>query len=100
MYLPGGFYYTDTPKRYDWFHLAVNFISPVGGFKVYNNGMEGGSGAINLGGSYSIADGRIAIGRRLTGVDGNYASVEVDELLFFNAALSEEEIMMIKRHTL
>ena len=78
----------------------VNFISPQEGFKIYNDGVEVGSGATNLGGSYSVGDGRIVFGRSLTGVDGNYASVEVDELLFFNAALFWEEIFMIKQHTI
>ena len=76
----------------------LNFISPLEGFKVYNDGVEVGSGSTNLGGSYSVGDGRIVIGRSLTGVDGNYGSVEVGELLFFNENLTEPEVILIKDH--
>ena len=78
----------------------LNFISPLEGFKVYNDGVEVGSGSTNLGGSYSVGDGRIAIGRSYSGADGDYASVEVDELLFFNENLTESEIILIKDHIL
>ena len=78
MYLPGGIFYADAPKRYGWFHLVVNFINPLEGIKVYNDGIKVASTATNLGGSYSQGDGRIVIGRSFTGLDGNYASVEVD----------------------
>ena len=40
-------------------------------------------------------DGRIVVGRRLTNKDQNYASVMVDELMFFNRRLSSVDIAAI-----
>ena len=44
-------------------------------------------------------DGRIVIGRRYSGLDEAYSSVQVDELLFFNQTLTEEEIIMLSNAT-
>ena len=97
MLLSNAFFYSNAPKRYGWFHLVVNFISPLEGFKIYNDGIEVGSDIIHFEHSYGVGDGRILIGRSFSGVDGNYASVEVDELLFFNEALTEPEIIQLKQ---
>ena len=45
--------------------------------------------------SHSATDGRIVVGRWYTDREWAYASVQVDELLFFNRDLSTEEIKMI-----
>ena len=45
--------------------------------------------------SYSGGDGRIVVGRRYTDQDKNYASVEVDELVYFNAALTNDHVQSI-----
>ena len=40
-------------------------------------------------------DGRIVIGRRSTDLNGRYSSFQMDDLMFFNRALTEEEIRMM-----
>ena len=42
--------------------------------------------------SQSTADGRIVVGRWYTDFDCDYSGVQVDELLFFNGALSNGDI--------
>ena len=42
--------------------------------------------------------GRIAEGRRFSESNEKYASVEVDELLFFNEVLNEMEIAMLVQY--
>ena len=42
--------------------------------------------------SFTAGDGRIVVGRRFTDRDQAYASVPVDELIFFNSALTWNEI--------
>ena len=42
--------------------------------------------------SYPAGDGRIVVGRAYTDRDLLHASVQVDELTFFNKALSSTEI--------
>ena len=38
------------------------------------------------------SDGRIVIGRKFGNVDGDYSTMEIDELALFNTALSSEQI--------
>ena len=47
------------------------------------------------GASYSPGDGRIVVGRYYTNYDGNYASVHVDELIYFDAALTNDDVQSI-----
>ena len=42
--------------------------------------------------SFSAGEGSIVVGRYYTDQDKNYASVMVDELIFFNHSLTLEEI--------
>ena len=42
--------------------------------------------------SRSAGDGRIVVGRYFTDMDQWYSSVEVDELVFFNRALTVDDI--------
>ena len=42
--------------------------------------------------SYSAGDGRIVLGRYYTDSDEYYTSAMVDELVFFNQALSNDDI--------
>ena len=42
-------------------------------------------------------DGRVVVGRIYTNSDRQYGSVDVDELLFFNQALGEQQIRDLKK---
>ena len=58
---------------------------------IYHDGLAPSS-LIASSSSHIPGDGRIVIGRRFSELDSNYASVQVDELLFFNQALTFTEI--------
>ena len=45
--------------------------------------------------SYSPGEGRIVVGRLYTDKDQNYTSVQVDELIYFNAALTTDDVRSI-----
>ena len=76
----------------------LNVIGQQERFIIKYDGVEVASDIIKDGRPNNPGDGRIVIGRQLTRGDRDYASVEVDELLFFNEALSEDQIMMLKEH--
>ena len=75
----------------------LNYIGPSDGegIIVYINGTEVASVTTKFGLLFSAGDGRIVVGRRFTDLDGGYASVEVDELIYFNAALSDTDVQSI-----
>ena len=77
-----------------WTHVVLNYIRPSDGqgIRVYYDGIEVKSDTTNDGGSRSAGDGRIVIGRKYTVFDRDYSGVQVDELLFFNGALSNKDI--------
>ena len=67
------------------------------GIKIFYNGLEVASLETKLAGSHQTGDGRIVVGRRFTDMDQQYASIMVDELLFFNLYLTPEEISVLLR---
>ena len=109
--LPDGKFVAFYYKSNGWTHLVLNYIGPNdgAGIKMYINGAEVArdttkdthprpagteeeSDTTKYGGSYSAGDGRIVVGRYYTNQDRYYASVQVDELLFFNQTLTAAEI--------
>ena len=48
----------------------------------------------------SLGNGRIAVGRRFSESDERHASVQMDELLFFDEALTDAEITMLGKSML
>ena len=77
-----------------WIHLVLNYIGPNSGqgIQAFKDGvlisqMKSGSSGIQTDGV-----GRVVVGRRLVSRNQDYAQVEVDELIFFNQALSAEEV--------
>ena len=65
------------------------------GLRIYYNGAEVGSDTDKSPGSNSAEGGRIVVGRRWVNLDQEYASVQVDELIFFNRALTNVELESI-----
>ena len=74
----------------------MNYIGPNngGGFQIFYNGTEVASESTKTADSGPIGDGRIVVGRFAIDRDRalDYASVQVDELLFFNQALSNDDV--------
>ena len=74
----------------------LNYIGPNDGegIRVYYNGQEEVNG-ITEDAIRSAGDGRIVVGRMKTDEDRYYASMEIDELIFFNKALSTADIKLL-----
>ena len=77
-------------------HVVLNYIGPNNGqgIRIYHDGLQVGSDDTKTDVTFSPGDGCVCVG---TYDDVSvYASVDVDELLFFNEALSDQQIMNIK----
>ena len=87
----------DLEKPDGWFHLVLNYIGPADGqgITIYTDGTLQGNGTTKETDPYTPGDGRVVIGREFTDSDEWYASVEVDELTFWNRALTLQEIQAI-----
>ena len=74
-----------------WTHIVVNYIGPDDGQGIRVYGIEV-AGSTTRDVTCSAGDGRIVVGRCYIDEDMRYASVEIDELIFFNKALSTTDI--------
>ena len=76
-------------------HIVLNYLQPDARIKAYADGILAAesNGITSFG--ISPGSGVIALGRRYTAIDNQYGSVAIDELLFFNEALSEANIMQL-----
>ena len=99
--LSDGFFYLGHPKSAGWTHLTLNYIryEDGQGIRMYYDGREVASDTTNFGGTYSAGDGRIVVGRIFTDRDENYASIQVDELIYFNKALTTTDIKLLYNET-
>ena len=72
------------------------------GVWVYYDGKQVGKDtSLETGSSvHDNGNGRIAVGRRFAESDQKYASVQLDELLFFNQALTERQVTMLGKTTI
>ena len=104
LVLPNGYNVVNVqpiPARFSrpqWFHIVFNIIGPNDGegFTIYHDGKL----ALNVTSFYRrfhAFDGKIVIGNFFPDHDSqsNYASFEIDDLLFFNESLTEREIQML-----
>ena len=97
VYLPDGYFWTGHNRPTGWTHIVLNYIGPQisEGIRIYVNGTEVKSDTTKTSGSLRAGDGRIVVGRHYTDRDGYYASVQVDELIYFDAALTTDNILSI-----
>ena len=84
-----------------WFHVVLNFLGPSEGISIYHDGQQ-----IKNSTSYEPHTpftpnevGQIVIGRLKTNVSSglfdDYASVIMDELVFTEQSLNEEQILAL-----
>ena len=88
------------PEHDGWFHIVFNFIGPrqTQGIRIYNDGEQvGGDSMTENVVTHVEGDGRIVFGRFYTDVDDRYASLQMDQLLFFNHALTAPEIFKLSQ---
>ena len=97
LYLEDGVLTTYHARQTGWTHVVLNYIGPNNGegIRMFIDGTEVASSTTKHGRSYSPGDGRIVVGRYYTNYDGNYASVQMDELIYFNAAMTSTEVQLI-----
>ena len=78
-----------------WDHFVINYIGKTHEEKIriYKNGVLAGWYKANyFPQSYPRGGTRLVIGRSYTEQDGQYSSVDVDELLLFNQILTDSHI--------
>ena len=94
---PGGTFLLSNASPSGWTHVVLNYIGLEDGqgIWIYYDGVQTGSDTTRNPNSYETGDGRIVIGRLYTEWDTNYASVQLDELIFFNTKLTDSEIRML-----
>ena len=92
---PDGYFQVDYSEPSGWTHVAMNYLGPNDseGIKIYYNGKEAASDTTKSNSSRPDGEGRIVLGRFYTHKDERYSCVQVDELLFFNNALSSTDII-------
>ena len=80
-----------------WVHATLNhFGSKDGqGVRMYLDGIEVASDTTKLLHLSATGDGRIIAGKLRTDSNACYASVEVDELIFFNQSLTNDKVQSI-----
>ena len=83
-----------TNRLTGWTHVVLNYIGPNNGqgIQIYYNGEQTGSDDMRSLSTYQPGSGRVVIGRENTADDNDYASFHVDQLLFFNETLTEQNI--------
>ena len=72
----------------------VNYIGPNDGegSRLWINGAEVANDTDRSGGSRPSGDGKIVVGRDYTNKDQKYGGVQVDEMIYFDQALNDDEV--------
>ena len=94
VFLADSQFYISHPEQNGWTHVVLNYIGPNNGegIRIFYDGQEVVSDTDMSEGSYSAVDGRIVVGRYYTSMDERYWSIQIDELIFFNQALQNNDI--------
>ena len=97
MYLQDGYFERRIPRRSAWTHLVLNYIGPNNGIRIYENGglVASDFNKLIVNRDYQTGNGRIVVGRKYTDSNQQYASVEIDELVYFNSYLTNGNIQSI-----
>ena len=97
LILPDGRFLASHPRPTGRIHIVLNYIGPNDGegTVIYYDGAEVTSDTTKIPQSYSPGDARIVVGRFYTNYYQNYGSFMVDELIYFNAALTTDDVSSI-----
>ena len=93
----GYFHYTHDSVPADWYHLALVYHGPNHGqgMSVYHDGSLVKHDSTKTPKNHTESSGSVIIGKHHTNRDGDYGSVMVDELTFWDRQLLPEEIRAI-----
>ena len=82
-----------------WTHVVLNYIGPDDGqgIQIYMDGVQTENDTTKTTVLYTLTlgDGKVVVGRRCTDRNQDYASVEIDELVFFNSNINMAQIQML-----
>ena len=97
MTVQTGLFGEYAPHSNNWTHVVLNYLGPDDGqgSKIYLNGILVASDSMKDAFSYPQGDGSVVLGRRFTHIDGYYPNADVDEILFFNQSLTDEQISQL-----
>ena len=97
VFLPNGTFDVGTYISTGWIHVVVNYIGLNNGegTRMFIDSVEVSSATTKDTGLHSPGDERIVVGRWYKDKDDKYASVQIDELIFFNNLLSSEEVHLL-----
>ena len=100
VYLPDGYFRVHDDPPTGWTHVVLNYIGANDeddGIVIFIDGEKVGSETDKILFSESLptGDGRIVVGRKHTDGNWGYASVQVDELIFFNQSLTREKVPLL-----
>ena len=93
--LPGYLFYAAHTLPSGWTHIVLNYIGPDDGIRMYYGGEEVTNTSTKNTYPVQQGNGRIVIGRVYTDFDNHYASLQMDELIFFNASLTSNQVERI-----
>ena len=80
-------------STHQWIYLVLTYIGPNNGQGI--QAFKDGTPIKNRGegvGDHTVGDGRVVVGKKYIYINNYYSHVEMDELIFFNKALLEEEV--------
>ena len=77
-----------------WIHIVVNYYGTSGSetIVVYINGSEVARETPTSTQNFGPGDGKIVLGRYYSNSDQKYQNVQIDELIYFNQALTLDQI--------
>ncbi len=87
-----GYYFVCQSIPTGWVFVSLVYECFSSGIYVYHDGLYVSVSTSKQPAANVAGIGNIVMGRKYVDADGKYASAEVDELMLFNAALSEDEI--------
>ena len=82
-----------------WIHVVLNYIGPEDGqgMRIFYDGILTGNITDKGLSTHLAGEGKLFIGRYFVDWDPfGYGNIDMDELLFFNETLNEQEILAIK----
>ena len=95
MALENRNFLADVPQTMNlWIHLVLNFLGQNSGegTQAFTDGVLVSRDQSGYSTSQTAGDGRVVVGKRYVNVNNYYAHVEMDELIFFNQALLEDQV--------
>ena len=102
-FYPNGFFFVDEDKPVSsgWVHVLFNFIGTNDGqgIEVYYDGENVGMDTSRRPHGKSNGHRSIIVGASYSADSADYASVKLDELLFFNVALTETQIALLSNES-